>query len=102
MTPLRISYPTLAAAIMAACTVPSVFAEEIKLDDVVVTASGAAVDIADAPASVSIVTREEIEKRPFDNVSDLLKTLPGVSGGRGSAGVTSKIALRRFNLISTH
>lgn len=94
MTPLRISYPTLAAAIMAACTVPSVFAEEIKLDDVVVTASGAAVDIADAPASVSIVTREEIEKRPFDNVSDLLKTLPGVSGGRGSAGVTSKIALR--------
>ena len=39
-------------------------AAEATLNTVVVTASGTAIDIKDAPASISVITREEIERQP--------------------------------------
>ncbi len=56
------------------------------LDTVVVTASGHEQNIADAPASISVITSEELEKRSYTDVVDAVKDIPGVfvTGG-GSA-----------------
>nr|WP_286197479.1 TonB-dependent receptor [Variovorax boronicumulans] len=65
-----------------------------SLQTVVVTASGQAVDIQEAPASISVITREEIEKKPVTSIGELLSTIPGVTGGTAATGPQSKIKLR--------
>jgi len=64
------------------------------VSDVIVTASGSAVDIRNAPASVSVITRDEIERQPVQNLGELLGRLPGVTGGIGAEGEMSKITIR--------
>ena len=64
------------------------------LQTVVVTASGQAVDIQEAPASISVITREEIEKKPVTSIGELLSSIPGVTGGTAATGPQSKIKLR--------
>lgn len=52
----------------------------IKLQASVVTAaSGSEKNIVDAPASVNIVTKEELEQKPFRDLGEALKEVPGVS-----------------------
>src|SRR5690606_18818617 len=53
-------------------------AESTVLDTVVVTASGFEQDIIDAPASISVVTREELEKGSYRDLGDALRNVPGV------------------------
>ncbi len=64
------------------------------LTTVVVTASGTAIDIKDAPASISVITREEIERQPVIDLNTLLRRIPGVTGGTSPVGEESKIKLR--------
>lgn len=64
------------------------------LGEIVVTASGVGVDVRDAPASVSVITREDIERQPVQNIGQLLSRIPGVSGGLSGTGEMSKIKLR--------
>ncbi|MDL2269078.1 TonB-dependent receptor [Desulfosarcina sp. OttesenSCG-928-A07] len=56
------------------------------LDTLVVTASGFEQDIRDAPASISIITREELETQPFFNLADAVKDATGLNyvGGSGN------------------
>jgi len=65
-----------------------------QMDTVVVTATGAQQWIKDAPASISVISREEIERKPVSSLAQLLSTLPGVSGGYALSGAQSKIRLR--------
>ncbi|WP_426076460.1 TonB-dependent receptor domain-containing protein [Janthinobacterium sp. PSPC3-1] len=67
---------------------------EPTLATVVVTASGTAIDIKDAPASISVITREEIERQPVIDLNTLLRRIPGVTGGTSPVGEESKIKLR--------
>ncbi|OCL98620.1 Colicin I receptor precursor [Aliarcobacter thereius] len=58
-----------------------------KLDDVkvVTSASGFEQNIADAAASISVITAEELEKRSYTDVTDALKNVPGINvNGNGS------------------
>lgn len=64
------------------------------LDTVVVTATGNQQWIKDAPASISVITREQIERKPVSSIGQLLSTLPGVTGGYALSGAQSKIRLR--------
>lgn len=66
----------------------------LELDTAFVTATGGATDLKDAPASVSVITREEIERQPVYDLNTLLRRVPGVSGGFGPVGEQSKIKLR--------
>lgn len=81
----------LAFAILATMSVSS-FAEEqstpqndpknqvTKLKTIVVTsASGFEQNIADAPASISVITAEELQKKSYTDVIDAIKNMPGVS-----------------------
>ena len=69
----------LAAPAMAQ-TEPSTTSAK-DLETVVVTASGFEQKITDAPASISVVTREELAKRPYITLIDAVRDLEGVDVG---------------------
>ncbi|WOK36810.1 TonB-dependent receptor domain-containing protein [Sphingomonas sp. C3-2] len=47
--------------------------------DIVVTAAGYEQRIAEAPASISVLTREQLETRPFTSLEDAVRNIEGVS-----------------------
>ena len=53
--------------------------DAVALSPVVVTASGFAQEIQDAPASISIITREQLETQQFRNLTDALRDVEGVA-----------------------
>lgn len=65
-------------------SVPLVYAQSSEeasvstLSTVVVTASGFEQDIVDAPASISVIPRERLEKGAYRDLSDALRDVPGV------------------------
>ncbi|OLU27478.1 TonB-dependent receptor [Pseudomonas sp. PA15(2017)] len=97
-----LAYPLclLAAAVLSSATVQAAEISEAQretateLDASFVTASGGGTDLRDAPASVSVITREEIERQPVYDLNTLLRRIPGVTGGFGPVGEQSKIKLR--------
>ncbi|PHM33057.1 ligand-gated channel protein [Xenorhabdus innexi] len=67
---------------------------------IVTTASGFQQKIEDAPASISVVSREQLETKAYRDVTDALKDVPGVmvtGGGSGSdisiRGMSSKYTM---------
>ena len=52
----------------------------------VVTASGFEQQIANAPASISVVSREELERGHYQSLTDALRNVPGVIVTGGGAG----------------
>ena len=57
---------------------------EVSLDQVVVTAAGFEQKLTDAPASISVVTREELKKRPYMTLIDAVRDLEGIDVGETS------------------
>lgn len=64
-----------------------------ELPAVVVTATGYEQDVKDAPASISVITREELERQPYRELTDALAEVPGVSISTGE-GNTRDISIR--------
>lgn len=54
-------------------------ADATVLEQVVVTAAGFEQSVKDAPASITVVTREELEKGSFRDLTDALREVQGVS-----------------------
>ncbi|RZJ27418.1 MAG: TonB-dependent receptor, partial [Brevundimonas sp.] len=52
-----------------------------QLDEVVVTAAGFEQKITDAPASISVITVEELQTRPYMTLLDAVRDLEGVDIG---------------------
>ncbi|KAG1251599.1 hypothetical protein G6F68_012197 [Rhizopus microsporus] len=50
-----------------------------SLSPVVVTASGYDQSIADAPASITVLTHEDLARQPFNTLQDALRNVEGVS-----------------------
>lgn len=85
---------TLAFAVLSAMGI-SVQAQDqtaiATLDTIVVTtAGGYEQNIADAPASISVITAEELQKKSYTDVIDAIKNMPGVSvqGGGNNKDIT--------------
>jgi len=53
--------------------------QTINLEQVVVTASGFEQNVKDAPASISVISREELEKGSFRDLTDALREVQGVA-----------------------
>ncbi|MBU9847255.1 catecholate siderophore receptor CirA [Rahnella ecdela] len=70
----------LAQLIAAAMPVMAEDASEVKEkeEQMVVTASSIEQNLKDAPASISVITREDLQKKPVQNLKDVLKDVPGV------------------------
>ncbi|WP_341643483.1 TonB-dependent receptor domain-containing protein [Thauera sp. SDU_THAU2] len=60
------------------------FAQEQQLGSVVVSATGFEQKITDAPASISVVTQEELAKKPYMSLIDAVRDLEGVDVGETS------------------
>lgn len=88
-----LKYHKLACAIGAAtCFSGAVQAKQaVELQTTtVVSAAGYEQNIADAPASISVVTREELEKQSYTSIVDAMKHIPGVyvTGGGNAQDIS--------------
>ena len=70
---LLLSAPALAA--------PAPDASPVDFDTMVVTAAGFEQKIVDAPASISVITREDLAQRPYITLLDAVRDLEGVDIG---------------------
>ncbi len=92
----RFTRTALASAVALSVTATAALAQESQqLDNIVVSASGFEQALVDAPASISVVSREELERKRITSVADALRDVEGVDVG-GSVGKTggSNISIR--------
>ena len=70
----------------------------IKLEEIVVTATKTEKKVEDAPGSVTIISKEEIERRNIKTVDEALSKLKGVftKRNKGLMDTTSSVRLRGF------
>ena len=71
----------LALASLPATAEPAAAGDPSTLDTVVVTATGFEQKIVDAPASISVITREDLARRPYITLLDAVRDLEGVDIG---------------------
>ncbi|MFC3903790.1 TonB-dependent receptor domain-containing protein [Acinetobacter marinus] len=62
----------------------------VKLNTIVVTATGYEQDLVQAPASITVIDREALDKREYNDITDVLRNAPGVvvTGGNDSQGIS--------------
>jgi len=67
-----------------------------QLPEVVVTASGFEQALADAPASITVITQEQLEGKFYRDVTDALQDVPGVTieGGAGGKIESTSVNIR--------
>src|SRR5690606_17034675 len=80
--PARLPLALCAAlAALPAAASPATAGDPSTLDTVVVTATGFEQKIVDAPASISVITREDLARRPYITLLDAVRDLEGVDIG---------------------
>lgn len=67
--------------------------EALMLQQIVVTASSVATDLRNAPASVSVINSDTFERKAVTDISEAIRTQPGVNVGFGSNG-TRGVSIR--------
>lgn len=83
---------------LAFVTTPTYSAENIALDDVVVTASRIEQPIASVIGDITVINQEEIERAGTSSLTNLLSRQPGVQiSTNGGAGNASSVFLRGTN-----
>lgn len=75
------------AALPAAAFAQAVAPEEKQLEAVVVTASGFEQTVKEAPASITVISREQLEEKRASNLTQVLEDVEGIDVG-DSAGKT--------------
>jgi len=72
-----------------------------RLQTVVVTAAGFEQSVQDAPASITVVPREELAKRAYPDVTEALKDIPGVvvTGGGSSSDISIRGMSSGYTMI---
>lgn len=76
--------PTLLALAAAACASAAAQESTQTLSEVVVSASGFEQDIKEAPASITVITREQLAEKRVNNLAQALEDVEGVDVGAGT------------------
>ncbi|EMY3532169.1 ligand-gated channel protein [Yersinia ruckeri] len=73
----------------------------VPADTMVVTATGFQQRIQDSAASISVVTRQQIENKAYRDVTDALKDVPGVvvTGGGSKSDISMRGMAAKYTLI---
>lgn len=74
---INIKYVVLCS--VSAASLAQSSSENYRLEDVVITGSSIEQTMEDSPASISVMGKEELEKRPIHNIADGLKYVEGVT-----------------------
>ncbi|OJA05320.1 TonB-dependent receptor [Halomonas sp. QHL1] len=85
----RFTRSVLASAVTLAVSAAGAQAQEnAQLNNMVVTAAGYEQSLNNAPASISVVSREELEQKQFSNIAEAIADVPGVDvrSGTGKTG----------------
>ena len=90
--------PVAPVCIALCCAIAGAHADGRKpsaREEVVVTASRTPIALRNAGASVTVITREDIERRNPAFLADLLRDVPGFALGRfGGAGKVTQLRVR--------
>ncbi len=92
----------IALGVIAAISSSSVFAVGSNNDTIIVTtAAGFQQKIEDAPASISVVSREQLETKAYRDVTDALKDVPGVvvTGGGSYSDISIRGMASQYTMI---
>lgn len=73
----------------------------IDLSKIVVTAGGFAQEVKDAPASISVVSKQDLEQAPFRDVTDAIADVPGVviTGGGSNEDISIRGMGSQYTLM---
>ncbi|MDO5046186.1 TonB-dependent receptor domain-containing protein [Campylobacter sp.] len=83
------------------CTQMIFGAQQINLDEVVVTASGFNQDIKNAPASISVINSKDLSNDNFKSLHSIASKVPGVKVIGGEDGSASGISIRGMESSQT-
>ncbi|WP_355662273.1 TonB-dependent receptor domain-containing protein [Halomonas salifodinae] len=75
------------AIALASAGLPALADDTARLDNIVVSAAGFEQSLRDAPASISVITREELQEQRITSLADALRNVEGVDVG-GQVGKT--------------
>lgn len=81
---------TLSLVLSSLLTTLNAQSDTTALEDInVVTATGFEQNVSDAPASISVITSKELEKKSYTDITDALKNVPGVyvTGGGSNQSI---------------
>lgn len=71
----------LACAVLGASSFVVAAEEPVELSSMVVSAAGYEQKITNAPASISVITQEDLQKKPYTNLLDAVRDIEGVDVG---------------------
>ena len=82
----------LSLVLILSCIIPSlVFAESTstyeRIDEITVTATRIETSVKEVPSSVTVISRDEIEKKQKPTVLEVLRGLPGIDVVRSGGAV---------------
>jgi hemoglobin/transferrin/lactoferrin receptor protein len=77
-----------------AADIATALGDEIHLDDLVVTANRRETELRYAPAAITLITRQDIERRAGSSVAELLRDVPGVQVDESSIPGLKRIRIR--------
>ena len=83
MSPIR--HRTLLASAIALTAATAAHAEDvITLDQLVVTASGFEQKLTDAPASISVISQQDLQEKRYNSLAHALGDVEGIDIGQGT------------------
>ncbi|GIZ11537.1 TonB-dependent receptor domain-containing protein [Pseudomonas sp. NCCP-436] len=94
----------LASAIALVTSLGAQANEPIALGDVVVSASGFEQKITEAPASISVISREELQQKSYANLAEALEEVEGIdvrqgTGKTGGLNISIRGMPSKFTLV---
>lgn len=92
---------TLNTTLLLTLSTTAMAATNPEIDTMVVTASGFSQQIKEAPATISVITPKELSNKPYRDVTDALKDIPGVTitGGGDSTDISIRGMDAKYTLI---
>ena len=80
----RSSVLAASVAILSAGTALQAAAQPMQLDELVVSASGFEQKVTDAPASISVISQEQLSSQSFSNIAEALDGVEGIDIRQGT------------------
>ncbi|WP_392561523.1 TonB-dependent receptor [Orbus sturtevantii] len=83
---IKIISQAIKASLLLSLSPLAVAETDSNMDTIVVTASGFEQQIKNAPATISVITAKDIDNKPYRDVTDALRDIPGVNISGGGDG----------------
>jgi len=91
----------LAAAIVTAISAPITLAEQLTLEEIVVTATKRATNLQDTPVTVNAFDSSTIQEAGINNASDLANSTPSLSVNTNTSPFTARLTIRGIGTAQT-